>query len=184
MAGRKGKENDPWIRWFDVSDPQMHEKGYTIYKVTLKTFPRGKAEADSEVVVWRRYNDFKKLHKALSARYKHLARSEPFPAFAKAKIFGRFDEAVVEERRQSALELLEFVGKIPYLASSSILQTFFEGGLQVDPEGEQKVLREAVLQPDVVSPPPGDAVEETEEDVRESPQQESEGNREQSLGLF
>ncbi|XP_078594096.1 ribosomal protein S6 kinase delta-1-like isoform X2 [Branchiostoma floridae x Branchiostoma japonicum] len=184
MAGRKGKENDPWIRWFDVSDPQMHEKGYTIYKVTLKTFPRGKAEADSEVVVWRRYNDFKKLHKALSARYKHLARSEPFPTFAKAKIFGRFDEAVVEERRQSALELLEFVGKIPYLASSSILQTFFEGGLQVDPEGEQKVLREAVLQPDVVSPAPlpGDGVDETEEDIRESPQQESEGNREQSLG--
>ena len=54
----------------------------------------------------------------------------------------------------------------------------------MDPEGEQKVLREAVLQPDVVSPPPGDGVDETEEDIRESPQQESEGNREQSLGLF
>ncbi|XP_066282997.1 ribosomal protein S6 kinase delta-1-like [Branchiostoma lanceolatum] len=191
MAGRKGKENDGWIRWFDVSDPQLHEKGYTIYKVTLKTFPRGKADADSEpteilrqskqVVVWKRYNDFKKLHKALFARYKHLARSEPFPTFAKAKIFGRFDEAVVEERRQSALQLLEFVGKIPYLAASSILQTFFEGGLQVDPEGEQQVLREAVLQPDVVSAVPAD-VDETEEDNRESPQQESEGIKEPSLG--
>eukprot|EP00058_Branchiostoma_floridae_P011686 XP_002597174.1 hypothetical protein BRAFLDRAFT_203437 [Branchiostoma floridae] len=128
MAGRKGKENDPWIRWFDVSDPQMHEKGYTIYKVTLKRIRSrsGPEPGPESVVVWRRYNDFKKLHKALSARYKHLARSEPFPAFAKSKIFGRFDEAVVEERRQSALELLEFVGKIPYLASSSILQTFFE----------------------------------------------------------
>ncbi|CAH1264007.1 RPS6KC1 [Branchiostoma lanceolatum] len=149
--------------------------------ISTGTFPRGKADADSEVVVWKRYNDFKKLHKALFARYKHLARSEPFPTFAKAKIFGRFDEAVVEERRQSALQLLEFVGKIPYLAASSILQTFFEGGLQVDPEGEQQVLREAVLQPDVVSAVPAD-VDETEEDNRESPQQESEGIKEPSLG--
>ncbi|XP_019630767.1 PREDICTED: ribosomal protein S6 kinase delta-1-like [Branchiostoma belcheri] len=182
MAGRKGKENDACIRWFDVSDPQLHEKGYTIYKVTLKTFPRGKADAESEVVVWRRYNDFKKLHKALYARYRNLARSEPFPTFAKAKIFGRFDEAVVEERRQSALQLLEFVGKIPYLANSSILQTFFEGGLQVDPEGEQQALKEAVLQPAIITSVPAGITQETEEDNKESPQQESAGSSEPSLG--
>ena len=31
---------DQWARIFDVSDPQKHEKGYTIYKIssTVSTF--------------------------------------------------------------------------------------------------------------------------------------------------
>ena len=32
MAGRK----DPWVRWFDVTNPQKHTGGYTVYKVTSK----------------------------------------------------------------------------------------------------------------------------------------------------
>ena len=40
--------------------------------------------------MWRRFSDFKKLHQELSKIYvqKH-AKEEEFPAFPKAKFFGR-----------------------------------------------------------------------------------------------
>ena len=34
MAAKK--KTDPFVRCFEVSEPRLHEKGHTIYKVTLK----------------------------------------------------------------------------------------------------------------------------------------------------
>lgn len=31
---KKGK--DPWVRMINVTDPVLHKKGYTLYKVTSK----------------------------------------------------------------------------------------------------------------------------------------------------
>lgn len=39
---------------------------------------------------------------------------------------GRFDESVIEERRQSALDLLNFAGKDPHLFTSHPFVSFFE----------------------------------------------------------
>ena len=41
-----------------------------------------------KVVVWRRYNDFKKLYKAMLSLHQALHRKEEFPPFAKGKVFG------------------------------------------------------------------------------------------------
>ena len=43
-----------------------------------------------QIVVWKRYNDFKKLNKALSLLHYNLRRPEKFPVFAKAKFFGNY----------------------------------------------------------------------------------------------
>ncbi|KAH9490776.1 hypothetical protein Btru_046971 [Bulinus truncatus] len=101
---------------FSVTDPQLHRKGYTIYKVSC------------QFVSWKRYNDFKTLHKSLFALHKALHRKDNFPEFAKPKLFGRFDNCVIEERRQSAVDLLNFVATQPHLYKSLVFKQFLEDG--------------------------------------------------------
>ncbi|XP_005107032.1 ribosomal protein S6 kinase delta-1 [Aplysia californica] len=113
---------------FSVTDPQLHKKGYTVYKVTCKTFPIKSPETLTEVICWKRYNDFKTLYKALHALHKALHRRDQFPIFAKPKLFGRFDETVIEERRLSAVELLNFVATQPHLYKSLVFKQFLEDG--------------------------------------------------------
>ncbi|XP_071595717.1 ribosomal protein S6 kinase delta-1 isoform X3 [Heliangelus exortis] len=90
---------------------------------------RKNPEDVQEIVVWKRYSDFKKLHKDLWQIHKNLCRhTELFPPFAKAIVFGRFDETVIEERRQCAEDLLQFSANIPALYNSKQLEDFFKGG--------------------------------------------------------
>ncbi|NXC39594.1 KS6C1 kinase, partial [Penelope pileata] len=90
---------------------------------------RKNPEDVQEIIVWKRYSDFKKLHKDLWHIHKNLCRhTELFPPFAKAIVFGRFDETVIEERRQCAEDLLQFSANIPALYNSKQLEEFFKGG--------------------------------------------------------
>ncbi|XP_068089051.1 ribosomal protein S6 kinase delta-1 isoform X2 [Hyperolius riggenbachi] len=116
-------------RFYTVTDPRRHRKGFTIYKVTARIVSRKNPEDVQEIVTWKRYSDFKKLHRDLWQIHKNLFRqTELFPPFAKAKLFGRFDESVIEERRQCAEDLLQFSANIPALYNSSQLEDFFKGG--------------------------------------------------------
>ncbi|XP_074078742.1 ribosomal protein S6 kinase delta-1 isoform X3 [Macrotis lagotis] len=116
-------------RFYTVTEPQRHPRGYTVYKVTARIVSRRNPEDVQEIVVWKRYSDFKKLHKDLWQIHKNLFRhTELFPPFAKAIVFGRFDETVIEERRQCAEDLLQFSANIPALYSSKHLEDFFKGG--------------------------------------------------------
>lgn len=42
-----------------------------------------------QVTVWKRYNDFKKLYKALHTTHQNLHLKGTFPTFAKARFFGK-----------------------------------------------------------------------------------------------
>ncbi|XP_071575582.1 ribosomal protein S6 kinase delta-1 [Temnothorax nylanderi] len=117
---------DKWIRRFIITETRRHKKGFTIYKVTSIVFLKSSHEEVSKVSVWKRYNDFKKLHSELSHLHKRLGTKETFPTFPKSKYFGRFEAEVVEERKRYALKFLEFVGRYSYLYSSDIFITFFE----------------------------------------------------------
>ncbi|XP_016021950.2 ribosomal protein S6 kinase delta-1 isoform X1 [Rousettus aegyptiacus] len=117
-------------RFYTVTEPQRHPRGYTVYKVTARVVSRRNPEDVQEIIVWKRYSDFKKLHKELWQIHKNLFRhSELFPPFAKGKVFGRFDETVIEERRQCAEDLLQFSANIPALYNSKQLEDFFKGGI-------------------------------------------------------
>lgn len=117
-------------RFYTVTEPQRHPRGYTVYKVTARVISRRNPEDVQEIIVWKRYSDFKKLHKELWQIHKNLFRhSELFPPFAKGKVFGRFDETVIEERRQCAEDLLQFSANIPALYNSKQLEDFFKGGV-------------------------------------------------------
>lgn len=116
-------------RFYTVTEPKKHQKGYTVYKVTARIISRKNPEDVQEITVWKRYSDFRKLHQNLWQLHKNVcSQSELFPPFAKAKVFGRFDDSVIEERRQCSEDLLQFSANIPALYNSQHIQDFFKGG--------------------------------------------------------
>ncbi|XP_014767831.1 ribosomal protein S6 kinase delta-1 isoform X1 [Octopus bimaculoides] len=125
MATKKSLNGEK-IWHFDVTNPVKHSNGFTIYKVSCKVFTVTLPESITEINVWKRYNDFKRLHKSMLALHKALHRKEDFPEFAKPKYFGRFTESVIEERRKSALELLNFIGRQSHLHRTKTFQQFLE----------------------------------------------------------
>uniref|UniRef100_A0A8C5F533 Non-specific serine/threonine protein kinase n=1 Tax=Gadus morhua TaxID=8049 RepID=A0A8C5F533_GADMO len=123
------RERGEFARFYTVTDPTKHPKGYTVYKVTARIISRKSPEDVQEITVSKRYSDFRTLHQNLWQLHKSLcSQSELFPPFAKAKVFGRFDESVIETRRQCSEDLLQFSANIPALYSSQHIQDFFKGG--------------------------------------------------------
>ncbi|CAL8327155.1 unnamed protein product [Lota lota] len=124
---RKVKEE--YYRFFSVSDHRTHEKGHTEYKVTARFVSKRHPEDVKEVEVWRRFSELKKLHGELAYTHRNLfRRQEDFPTFPRAQLFGRFEEAVIEERREAAEAMLLFTTSIPALYNSPQLKDFFRGG--------------------------------------------------------
>ncbi|XP_031240833.1 sorting nexin-15 [Mastomys coucha] len=134
---------DDFLRHYTVSDPRTHPKGYTEYKVT------------AQVVVWKRYSDFRKLHGDLAYTHRNLFRRlEEFPAFPRAQVFGRFEASVIEERRKGAEDLLRFTVPIPALNNSPQLKEFFRGGEVTRPSEVSRDLQ--ILPPPLIPTPPPD----------------------------
>ncbi|XP_063173345.1 sorting nexin-15 [Candoia aspera] len=126
MSRRAAEE---YQRCYTVSDPRSHPKGYTEYKVTAKFVSKVNPDDVKEIVVWKRYSDFKKLHADLAYTHRHLFRRlEDFPSFPRAQLFGRFDPEVIEDRRKAAEAVLRFTVHIPALNNSPRLKEFFQGG--------------------------------------------------------
>ncbi|XP_051901143.1 sorting nexin-15 isoform X2 [Pristis pectinata] len=129
MASHRGRAER---REYRVSEPRQHPQGFTEYRVSEpRQHPQGFTEyrVTARVTVFKRYSDFKKLHSELSYIHRNLFRKlEEFPAFPKAQVFGRFDEAVIEERRRCAEEMLQFTVDIPALCNSPQLKDFFKDG--------------------------------------------------------
>lgn len=123
---------DKWVRRFQISETSRHKKGFTVYKVTSVIYPKAAPEAISRVSIWKRYTDFRKLYLELSSRKDILRLKEPFPPFPRPKFFGRFEAEVVEERRQCAIRLLEFIGRHTALFTSNTFVKFFETGHSSD----------------------------------------------------
>ena len=123
------READGWVRVFEVTEPQKHRKGFTIYKVVSRVFHKNSIDGITEIVTFKRFSEFKKLHKSLSQLHASLHLKGVFPSFPDSKLFGRFDAEVIEIRRQSALELLDFVAKYPPLFTSAVFSKFFENSV-------------------------------------------------------
>ncbi|XP_063610747.1 ribosomal protein S6 kinase delta-1-like [Penaeus indicus] len=119
-------KTDPWARVFDVSETKRHPKGYTIYQVKSTVFLRSSPEASTSVIVWRRYSEFRRLHKAIAELHHKLSLPGQLPPFPRATILNRFEADVVETRRQAALNLLKFIGQHNPLFTSEAFTKFFQ----------------------------------------------------------
>ncbi|XP_042296878.1 sorting nexin-15 [Sceloporus undulatus] len=156
---RRTKEE--YQRYYSVTEPRSHPKGHTEYKVTAKFVSKANPEDVKELVVWKRYSDFKKLHSDLAYTHRNLfRRMEEFPSFPKAQVFGRFEPEVIEERRKAAEVMLRFTVHIPALNNSPQLKEFFRGG-----EGRRPSESYADLPslPPPLLPVPSEAVEAGED---------------------
>ncbi|XP_037373508.1 sorting nexin-15 isoform X1 [Talpa occidentalis] len=146
---------DDFLRHYTVSDPRTHPKGYTEYKVTAQFISKRDPDDIKEVVVWKRYSDFRKLHGDLAYTHRNLFRRlEEFPAFPRAQVFGRFEASVIEERRKGAEDLLRFTVDIPALNNSPQLKEFFRGGEVTRPSEVPRDLH--ILPPPLIPTPPLD----------------------------
>lgn len=122
-------KKEEYYRFFTVSDTRTHEKGHTEYKITARFVSKSRPEDVKEVVIWRRFSELKKLHGELAYTHRNLfRREEEFPPFPRAQVFGRFEEAVIEERRAAAETMFNFTANIPALYNSPQLKDFFRGG--------------------------------------------------------
>ncbi|CAG2104512.1 unnamed protein product, partial [Medioppia subpectinata] len=128
-AMNRDQTTDGWVRVFEVIEPQRHRKGFTVYKVVSRIYHKSAVDGVTEIVAHKRYSEFKRLHKSLAHLHQSLHLKGVFPAFPDAKVFGRFDAAVIETRRQSALELLDFAAKHPTLFTSTVFVKFFENSV-------------------------------------------------------
>ncbi|OQV20633.1 putative Ribosomal protein S6 kinase delta-1 [Hypsibius exemplaris] len=117
---------------FVVSETVRHTRGHTLYRVTLQVIPADVSESVKEIVWWKRYSDFQTLHKALSALHAALfLKGGPFPTFPKPVVLRRHDEPVVEERRQAAVRLLNFLCDYPILCRNDAMKDFLKDGEEV-----------------------------------------------------
>ncbi|XP_066537832.1 sorting nexin-15 [Hoplias malabaricus] len=180
MARKTKKEE--YYRFFAVTDPRTHEKGYTEYKVMARFVSKKRPEDVKEIVVWRRYTELKKLHGELAYTHRNLfRRQEEFPPFPRAQLFGRFDGAVIEERRKAAEAMLCFTTNIPALYNSPQLKEFFRGGEVRRPLDPSPVSSSNPLPPPLIPLPEGGTGLVAEEETgREAPLQAQE--LESSLG--
>ncbi|XP_041821272.1 sorting nexin-15 [Chelmon rostratus] len=167
------KPKDEYYRFFTVSEPRTHEKGHTEYKVSARFVSKRHPEDVKEVVVWRRFSELKKLHGELAYTHKNLfRRQEEFPPFPRAQVFGRFDEAVIEERRKATEAMLLFTTRIPALYNSPQLKDFFRGGEVTRPLDPTPLSSAGPLPPPLIPLPKrraSDCEPAEEEEGREAP---------------
>ncbi|CAG0888032.1 unnamed protein product [Darwinula stevensoni] len=173
--GGRGKRSQ-WVRTFDVTDPILHRRGYTVYKVLSRVFPSMAPEAATEIITWKRYSDFKRLHKEMEVLHKALHLKGIFPQFPKKSVFGR---------RKAALVLLEFIAQYPPLFTSQGFSKFFEEGQEVRPYNEVETLKDPPLidefgQTNIPKEPAGkQRTQEEIEDLLASAEQETVNETEQ-----
>ncbi|XP_065662305.1 ribosomal protein S6 kinase delta-1 isoform X2 [Hydra vulgaris] len=110
---------------FDVTSPSKAYAGHTVYRLTLKTQSSNHEDTvKNEFISWKRFSEFKKLHKTLKADFETIFLS--YPEFAKSKVFGRFDKDVIEERRLSSIQLMNFIIKFPVMVQHPAFQVFIK----------------------------------------------------------
>lgn len=119
-------KEDKWVRIFDIPDTNKHKKGFTIYKIISMLYPESCPDAITKITVWKRYNDFKKLHGALKLLHKTLKIRDKIPSIPNTSFFKRFQDEVLEERKSIILNFLEYISKHSQLFTSNEFVKFFE----------------------------------------------------------
>ncbi|KAF5275098.1 hypothetical protein FQA39_LY07035 [Lamprigera yunnana] len=117
--------DDSWVQIFDVLDTSKHKKGFTVYKIISMLYPKNRPDSVTKVTVWKRYNDFKKLHRDVK-NYSKSLKLKGFPSLPSVSYFHRFDENVIQQRKASILQFLEFVSLNRLLYTSDVCVKFFK----------------------------------------------------------
>lgn len=113
------------IRHISVFNPHLDPTGsYTVYTVRVRITPVAIDLEESVTEFLTRFRECKKLERCLGQYYRDLYRVDPFPALPVPEYRTRFDQAVVEERRQAIEKMLQFINDRPYLFQHTYYETF------------------------------------------------------------
>ncbi|KAJ8977477.1 hypothetical protein NQ317_001759 [Molorchus minor] len=93
------------------------------YRYIRKKMP---CDAVTKVTVWKRFNDFKKLHRELKVLHRKPKLKNIYPNLPSKTIFKRFDEETIESRKQSILNFLDFISNNSQLFTSNEFVKFLE----------------------------------------------------------
>ena len=115
-----------YAKWFEINEVNKNESTYTSYKVVYRFLPKDLNESIKELTVWKRFRDFKDLYQIMSDYHVSLHRKDKFPEFTKSKFWNRFEDKVIEERKESSLKLLQFIGSQSHLYRHEKFLEFFE----------------------------------------------------------
>ncbi|XP_052901773.1 ribosomal protein S6 kinase delta-1 isoform X2 [Anopheles moucheti] len=140
LVGRRKAET--WVHSFSVGNETRKYKGFTIYRITSIVFPRSHPEGLTRVTLWKRFSEVKKLYKELVQRHRERHLAGTVPALAEHSYFKRFDPAVIEERKQYILQLLEFAGQEPLLYRSHAFLNFFTRGIIPEKDCQEEDVEE------------------------------------------
>ncbi|KAB0804546.1 hypothetical protein PPYR_01516 [Photinus pyralis] len=116
---------DSWVQIFDIPDTSKHKKGFTIYKIISMLYPKACPDSVTKVTVWKRYNDFKKLHREMK-QYAKMLKLNGFPGLPNISYFHRFDDEVIQQRKAGILYFLEYISLNRLLYTSDICVQFFK----------------------------------------------------------
>ncbi|XP_050297155.1 ribosomal protein S6 kinase delta-1 isoform X2 [Anthonomus grandis grandis] len=118
-----------WVRMFDIPEVSKHKDGFTLYKVVSFLYPEACPDAVTKLIVWKRFNDFKKLHKEIKLLQKKCNIKEDLPSLPKSVLFKRYDEETINQRKRGILNFLEYIGKHSSLFTSPVFINFFGSSL-------------------------------------------------------
>lgn len=119
-------DNTNWIQLFDITEINKHQRGFVIYKVISILYPKRCPEAVTKLSVWKRYNDFKKLYRDMKILHGNYNLPDKFPSLCRGTFFKKYDEHSITEKKQSALNFLEYIGSHHQLFTSKEFVKFFE----------------------------------------------------------
>ena len=115
-----------FAKWFEITEVNKNEATFTSYKVVYRFLPKDLNDSIKELSVWKRFRDFKDLYQTMSDHHLNLHRKDKFPEFIKSTFWNRFDEKIIEERKQCSLKLLQFIGSQSHLYRHEKFLEFFE----------------------------------------------------------
>ncbi|KAL7645531.1 UNVERIFIED_CONTAM: hypothetical protein RMT77_003917 [Armadillidium vulgare] len=121
------KNQEQWIRLFDIPETKLHEDGYTIYKIVSTLLHRSFPEASTSLEVWRRYSSILRLHKDVLKLHNSLKLAESPPPYCKPSLIKRFGSEIIESRKKYILILLNYCSKHSAIYSSQQFINFFKG---------------------------------------------------------
>ncbi|VDK36711.1 unnamed protein product, partial [Dibothriocephalus latus] len=104
-----------------------HPRGsFTVYRVIIEKSSQALVE---ERMLFKRYSDFKRLHKSLQRVVKELEYGTPLPSLPKETFFNRLDPEVVESRRVFLDALLKVICSKEWLFCHQTFAKFIVGGV-------------------------------------------------------
>ncbi|TPP58457.1 hypothetical protein FGIG_08047 [Fasciola gigantica] len=113
------------IRHISVLNPRLDPTGnYTVYTVRVHVTPVAIDLDESVTEFLTRYRECKKLERCLGQYYRDLFRPDPFPTLPVPEYRMRFNQAVIEERRQAIEQMLQFINDRPYLYRHNFYVSF------------------------------------------------------------